>query len=271
MKIFPVSDVHVDQYVGANDPHDRLEFAYSAADEADVVVVAGDVHTQGRAPRWLARTFPDKPVVYVAGNHEFAQAVFPDEIENLRGRAAAFPQVHFLENAEAEIGGVVFLGCTLWTDFGLWGKEKEYAALNAAATMMPDYRQTRLAGGRLLTPAATGKAHWLSRAFLEEKLKRHRGRQVVVVTHHAPSPRSIGKNWQGNLLAAAFASDLEKLIATYQPALWVHGHLHDFYDYRIGATRVVCNPIGYPEAKGACRRNFLVELPTAKNQGRRRE
>ncbi|MDX9710663.1 MAG: hypothetical protein RBT64_14025, partial [Trichloromonas sp.] len=88
---------------------------------------------------------------------------------------------------------------------------------------------------------------------------------------HAPSPRSIGKNWQGSLLAAAFASDLEKLIATYQPALWVHGHLHDFYDYRIGATRVVCNPIGYPEAKSACRRNFLVEIPTAKSQGRRRE
>ena len=270
MRIFAVSDLHVDQYETAGDPKERLEFAWSAATEADVVVVAGDVHTQGRGPRFLARAFPGKPVVYVAGNHEFAQGVFPDEIGTLRSRAEGFPDVRFLENQETIIGGVIFLGCTLWTDFGLWGRITRPAAIHAADTLMPEYRQTRLPGGRLLTPEATRKAHWKSLAFLAGKLEEHRGRKVVVVTHHAPSPRSIGKNWQGSLLAAAFASDLEKLIATYQPALWVHGHLHDFYDYRIGATRVVCNPVGYPEANSAYRWDFLVELSTAKGQKRRR-
>ena len=255
-----MSDLHVDQYETAGDPKERLEFAWSTATEADVIVVAGDVHTQGRGPRFLARAFPGKPVVYVAGNHEFAQGVFPDEIGTLRSRAEGFPDVRFLENQETIIGGVAFLGCTLWTDFGLWGRITRPAAIHAADTMMPEYRQTRLAGGRLLSPAVTRKAHWLSRAFLEEKLKRHRGRKVVVATHHAPSARSIAPARQEDLFAGAFASDLEKLITTYQPALWVHGHLHDFYDYRIGATRIVCNAVGYPEAKSDYRPDFLVEI-----------
>ena len=255
-----MSDLHVDQYETAGDPKERLEFAWSAATEADVVVVAGDVHTQGRGPRFLARAFPGKPVVYVAGNHEFAHGVFPDEIGNLRSQAEGFPDVRFLENQETIIGGVVFLGCILWTDFGLWGRITRPAAIHAADTMMPEYRQTRLPGGRLLTPAVTRKAHWLSRAFLEEGLKRHRERKVVVVSHHAPSARSIAGDRRGDLLAAAFASDLDKLIVNYQPALWVHGHTHGFIDERIGATRIVCNAIGYPEAPSAYRPDFLVEI-----------
>jgi predicted phosphodiesterase len=260
VRIFAVSDLHVDQYETAGDPKERLEFAWSTATEADVIVVAGDVHTQGRGPRFLARAFPGKPVVYVAGNHEFAQGVFPDEIGNLRGQTEGFPDVRFLENQETIIGGVAFLGCTLWTDFGLWGRITRPAAIHAADSMMPEYRQTRLPGGRLLTPAVTRKAHWLSRAFLEEKLKRHRGRKVVVISHHAPSARSIAADRRGDLLAASFASDLDRMIAIYQPALWVHGHTHGFIDYTIGATRIVCNAVGYPEAPSAYRPDFLVEI-----------
>ena len=255
-----MSDLHVDQYEAAGDPRERLEFVWSAASEADVIVVAGDVHTQGRGPRFLARAFPGKPLVYVAGNHEFAHGVFPDEIGNLRSQAEGFPDVQFLENQETIIGGVVFLGCILWTDFGLWGRITRPAAIHAADTMMPEYRQTRLPGGRLLTPAVTRKAHWLSRAFLEEGLKRHRGRKVVVVTHHAPSARSIAGGRRGDLLAAAFASDLDRLIQNYQPCLWVHGHTHGFIDERIGDTRIVCNAVGYPEAKSDYRPDFLVEI-----------
>jgi hypothetical protein len=29
-------------------------------------------------------------------------------------------------------------------------------------------------------------------------------------------------------------------------ALWIHGHMHDPFDYEINGTRVICNPRGYP-------------------------
>ena len=67
----------------------------------------------------------------------------------------------------------------------------------------------------------------------------------VVISHHAPSPRSIAPQYEGNKLNPAFISDLETMIANNSIALWIHGHTHTAFDYRIGGTRVVCNPRGY--------------------------
>lgn len=32
----------------------------------------------------------------------------------------------------------------------------------------------------------------------------------------------------------------------WAPMLWVHGHTHEAFDYRIGNTRVIVNPRAYP-------------------------
>ena len=68
---------------------------------------------------------------------------------------------------------------------------------------------------------------------------------IIIVTHHAPSPRSLRGGQVTGLLDAAYASNLEALIEDLQPAAWVHGHVHRSVDYTIGATRVVSNPMGY--------------------------
>ncbi len=49
--------------------------------------------------------------------------------------------------------------------------------------------------------------------------------------------------YRDDLLTAAFASDLDDLVA--KATLWVHGHLHASADYRLGDCRVVANPRGY--------------------------
>jgi Icc-related predicted phosphoesterase len=69
--------------------------------------------------------------------------------------------------------------------------------------------------------------------------------QRCVVTHHAPSARSLRGDYTEGLTPAMYASDLEPLVLAYQPELWLHGHVHRSSDYMIGAARVVCNPRGY--------------------------
>lgn len=49
-------------------------------------------------------------------------------------------------------------------------------------------------------------------------------------------------------LAAAYASELDALVAGSGAALWVHGHTHRRADCALGATRVPSNPRGYPDA-----------------------
>ena len=98
----------------------HIEFApYEMIDtDADVVVLAGDIHLGERGFKWARDNIPDKVVVYVLGNHEFYKAATPRLIEKLTDRAAG-TNIHVLENRSVAIGGIRFLGCTLWTDFDL--------------------------------------------------------------------------------------------------------------------------------------------------------
>ena len=48
------------------------------------------------------------------------------------------------------------------------------------------------------------------------------------------------------ILADCIFSNLDNFILDNpQIKLWTHGHTHEDFDYRIGSTRVVCNPRGY--------------------------
>ena len=76
-----------------------------------------------------------------------------------------------------------------------------------------------------------------------------------MVTHHAPHWDSVHPRFRSDLVTGAYVSDLSALIEAYQPVLWVHGHTHNSSDYRLGATRIICNPHSYgrenPDFDGA--------------------
>lgn len=74
----------------------------------------------------------------------------------------------------------------------------------------------------------------------------------MVVTHHAPTARSLDPVHEGDPLAASFASPLDGLVGRLAPDLWVHGHVHARVDHRVGPTRVLCNPRGH----GGATRDF---------------
>ncbi|MGH6891597.1 MAG: hypothetical protein ACREEP_05010, partial [Dongiaceae bacterium] len=142
------------------------------------------------------------------------------------------------------------IAATLWTDFGCFGPELRARAMTRCHALMNDFRQIGIADrpheqARRLEPMDVLRIHGESRSFIEHELSAPFGGLTIVMTHHAPSARSLSARYHGDLLGAAYASDLEDLIGRFQPALWVHGHVHESADYTIGRTRVVCNPRGY--------------------------
>ncbi|MCU0545370.1 MAG: hypothetical protein MUE44_24895 [Oscillatoriaceae cyanobacterium Prado104] len=64
---------------------------------------------------------------------------------------------------------------------------------------------------------------------------------------HAPSKKSIMPPFDRDILSAAYASNLDDFVAKSGAQLWIHGHTHTQFDYTIDATRVICNPRGYPD------------------------
>lgn len=96
-----------------------------------------------------------------------------------------------------------------------------------------------------LTPEKTVEYHKESVQFLENVLKQFPDKNVIFVTHHAPSIKSIQEQYVKDILSAAYASDLEYLCEYPNLKLWCHGHVHSDFDYYINGTRIVCNPFGY--------------------------
>jgi hypothetical protein len=62
------------------------------------------------------------------------------------------------------------------------------------------------------------------------------------------------------LTSAAFVARRERLVEASGATLWVHGHVHASFDYRIGDTRVLANPQGHGDENPAFRPGLVVEV-----------
>jgi hypothetical protein len=162
-----------------------------------------------------------------------------------------------LENDEIVIHGVRFLGCTLWTDFLLYGAGVQAEAEQYAMRHMNDFLQAAplirhprteesATLGRAFTPFDSGQIHSGSMHWLKEKLS-DVSLPTVVVTHHAPARQSIDPKYNSDSLTPAFVSNHDEFVESSGARMWIHGHVHRGFDYRLGETRVLCNPRGYPQ------------------------
>jgi predicted phosphodiesterase len=51
---------------------------------ADLVILAGDIHLKLNGVRWIRHQFPDTPVIYLAGNHEYYGDKLPGLLDKIR-------------------------------------------------------------------------------------------------------------------------------------------------------------------------------------------
>src|SRR3989304_2626946 len=86
--------------------------------DADLVILAGDIHNGTEGLDWGRQSFPEQHIVYVPGNHEHYDRALAGTARALADRADGLG-ITLLDTAAAVIGGVRFLGTTLWTDFCL--------------------------------------------------------------------------------------------------------------------------------------------------------
>lgn len=261
MRIHVFSDLHLDATPWTPSPR------VTDGTLADLVLLAGDIHTKRRAVSWAAHTFM-QPVVMIGGNHESYNGSLYADISASRKIATMLSSdrlqpIHYLERETVILDGIRILGATLWTDYKLydapqngWGTAQE-AAMWTAGRSMNDHRiisildpsNPRLAdkfnGERVFLPEDALRIHGLTIDWLKSELAQPFDGATIVMTHHAPSIRSVHGRYKGDALNGAYASNLEHLMSDYDIDLWIHGHTHTPFDYMVGKTRVICNPRGY--------------------------
>jgi DNA repair exonuclease SbcCD nuclease subunit len=258
MRLLILSDLHLEFW------KDTAPVSDLAVARPDAVILAGDIDKGAKAIAWAAHSFLGLPVLYVHGNHEAYGQDLEGTQRDIAVACVVHPNVHFLNCSEHVIGNVRFLGCTLWTDFCLFGDDQRQAAMHVAEIVVADYKRVLVSERdyRRLRPTDTAQFHAQQNAWLQQKLVEPFAGKTVVITHMAPSMQSVSAQYSEDLVSAAFTSQMDDLVA--QADLWVHGHMHESFNYQIGKCKVICNPRGYPLMSGPENAvfdpNFIVEV-----------
>jgi Icc-related predicted phosphoesterase len=242
-----------------SDLHQEFGFMDISFDDADLVILAGDINLGTKGIEWVKATITNVPVIYVLGNHEYYKGSYPKTLNAIK-QMASDTNVHVLENKSIIIGDVTFHGATLWTDFALLGDSRLNGSL--CQEKMNDYKMIRRDPSySKLRSIDTFILHQQSLNWLQSSLESSMTEKNIVVTHHAPSSKSIPEQFKNDILSSAYASNLEPVLLKYQPQYWIHGHIHVPIKYEIGNTIVLCNPHGYiNEPYNGFDKNLFIEI-----------
>lgn len=223
--IFLCSDLHTNFHTD----HGKSLIKSCHSKDVDIAVIAGDLTTRSYLEsnlRVLCNIYPE--VVYITGNHEYYHSSF-DKIDNiLRNLENKVSNFTYLNNDRKTVSGLNFIGATLWfekTDDALRYK----LALNDFRCIVD------------CDPMVFDK-YIESVQFLKNNIQK----DDIVITHHLPTYKSVAPTYKNSPYNCFFACNLDYLILDKKPALWLHGHTHQFCDYMYGYTRIACNPVGYP-------------------------
>lgn len=262
-KVHVISDLH-------------LEFADIKLPSGDILLICGDaceakqikpdMYT-GQMPRMLKWETEEKRVdrhyrffkeecskythvLYVVGNHEHYGYKFNQTHDLIRERLVD-TNVQLLERDTVEIDGWLFVGTTLWSDTSnplvehiVKTSMNDYHCITFKEHYGHDPVQTHY---RKLRPSDTTREFFKSRDYINLIAANNPNKNIVVMTHHAPSRLSIDPVFAHQTeMNHAYYSDLDQLILD-RPNIkfWCHGHTHTNHDYTIGECRVICNPRGY--------------------------
>jgi predicted phosphodiesterase len=247
MNFLILSDIHLEFHRDGG-----IEFIQSTpvvtdgapgAEPIDGVILAGDICSFRQLPDVLRR-FCDRYtyVVYVWGNHECYGTSIGAVRELVLNLENEFVNLHVLDNSRWQLApGITFIGGTMW-----FPHDKDNPRFESR---MNDFHMIKNLREEVY------KENEKTVEFLRLKTQP----RDIVVTHHLPSSMSVHERYEGDDLNRFFLCDVETEIKEMRPKLWVHGHTHDSFDYTIFATRVVCNPFGYPFEPNPGFRHLVIE------------
>jgi Icc-related predicted phosphoesterase len=217
------------------------------------LVLVGDVCESKKLRRYLpvfermSKTW--ETVLYVLGNHEFYDGVLTAIPSYYKDTLKQFSNIFVLDDETKKIGDITFIGSTLWSDMN----KEDPLCMMTCRMQISDYYHIKIRDTsslesfwRKITPADTIKIFKKSIKFLREQVKQHKDdKNLIVITHHAPSSQSSEPEYRGTLINGGFTSNLEDFVADSPIKAWVHGHCHNDCHYLINDCRVICHPLGY--------------------------
>lgn len=232
MKIQIISDTHFEHYPVLEESF--LKRIINVEDKKDtVLIMAGDIASIDEVP-FIVDFYEQyfKNVLHICGNHECYGSNVVSDCKSV------------------VVDDVEFVMATLWTNF------RDNPVLEVyAGGAINDFRWIRN-----FRPSNSTRMFYQHLDFIHHCLENKQAEKQVVVTHFAPTSKSVHPKYAGQMLNGYFVNELDEYVMDCGVPLWIHGHCHDPFDYTMGDTRVVCNPYGYSTERTVHNPNLVIEI-----------
>lgn len=237
MQLQLASDLHLEMY------KDRgVEWLENFEPAADILILAGDI-TSATGRGYLDLVFEStakrwKYVIYTAGNHEFYFTSLAQGWRNIKDAAARYKNVCPLNNELLRIEGISFLGGTAWFPRTNYPENKR---------LMSDFYYIRYCEPDVYNSNRDFKGLTTFKPY------------DVVITHHLPVDDCVASAYIGNPLNDFFVSQMD--VKSVNPKYWLFGHTHSSVNIKVGNTRCIANPKGYPKSQNiGWNSKFVIEV-----------
>lgn len=248
MKLTLMSDLHLEFW---EDPRKLIDNIVELTPQSDIIALAGDIGVLAQnyddIERLLILLTQKGKVIYTPGNHEYYGRKFECGEADLQQLRFNLRHTKDLVINTGQPEWVEIQGCYNILVGTMWFEKKDYT----------DYEKWCLADFKV-----KNLEHYIYKynddfmRMLEKTDKRN----IIAISHHSPTYRSVGKKYIGSALNQFFCNNFDYLLEDKDVLLACHGHLHDAVDFRLGNTRVVSNPFGYPTEVSALWKPLTVEI-----------
>lgn len=236
MNFLLASDTHLDEL-----KNPILDCVIKPDQYCDYIILAGDIGEKFSHIDWLKHYSKECKVLYIPGNHCMYRDRLYRKEEKLREKLQGY-DVQILNQHYIEHDDYVIIGATMWSDFALYPDRVREAKMDYDATMKDKKLIKTLSCRRFISNLSQIESH-KHQHWIKNTLDKFKHKKCIIVTHHAPSIKSLSSDLYGHIDAACYANNLDKFILEHpQIKVWCHGHNHESADYYIGGTRVICNP-----------------------------
>lgn len=300
MKIRVFSDIHLDVNEG-------FPFSFKEGEKDIFTLIPGDISGNPKlTAKWVKENVRNG--MFIVGNHDPAYNdlgwTIKKQKEYLAERFKPEDSMTFMDESVGVMSktipgtNILVIGSTLYTDYKYVSEymqrcmedgnrhrkengESEMLAetinMSCAASGLNDFRwghvedefDDRGLSQRLVRP--DDYKRWFEATFqkIKELVEQNPDRDIIVMSHHCPSPKLIAEEYVNNRMNASYVSDLEGFIVQHPNIrAWVCGHVHSVKITDIGekGQLLICNPRGYEKhlESSAWNPNTFIDTDTWK-------
>ena len=243
LKIYCISDLHLELYKSYKKVLMRLNIVIPK--DIDVLILAGDIgYPMGKNHKHnyieLLKSFKSqyKYVILIAGNHEYYETINNDRefVTNELIKIAKEANVILLNNNSIIINRIKFIGTILWSH----ADKKVEIKLNDFKQMFTSVEDYNNEYEKCF--------NWL-KDELNDKNDKSEYDEIIVITHHLPTEELVHEKFRGYEYGSAFYTNILDDLKLNKVKYWFCGHSHEYMTYQKNDTKIILNPVGYPDEK----------------------